>query len=125
MVRAIFMAAPESRQRKIIRMQESKLESALAYQIKVCGLPVPVREFVFAPPRKWRFDFSWPWLKLAVECEGGTFVGGGHVRGKGYELNCDKYNTATMNGWRLLRFTGKHIRTGEAISMIEKALGRK
>jgi hypothetical protein len=25
----------------------------------------PVREFVFAPPRKWRFDFFFPAKKLA------------------------------------------------------------
>src|SRR5687768_16750315 len=31
------------------------------------------------PARRWRFDFAWPELKVAVECDGGTFTGGRHV----------------------------------------------
>ena len=31
----------------------------------------PVREYIFHPKRKWRFDFYFPERKLAVEIEGG------------------------------------------------------
>ena len=27
---------------------------------KAWGLPVPVAELRFAPPRRWRFDWAWP-----------------------------------------------------------------
>ena len=39
----------------------------------------PVRELQFHLDRKWRFDFAFVPEKLAVEIEGGLFVGGGEV----------------------------------------------
>jgi very-short-patch-repair endonuclease len=65
----------------------------------------PTPEFRFHPKRRWRFDFAWPAEKIAVECEGGTWSGGRHTRGKGYEGDCEKYNEAVILGWRVLRFT--------------------
>ena len=105
-------------------MKESVLERNLAFQIKALGLPVPEREYYFHPPRRWRVDFFFK-PDLAVEVEGGTYSNGRHSRGTGFEKDCEKYNQMTLDGIRLLRFTGKHIRTGEAVNMIEQALGRK
>jgi very-short-patch-repair endonuclease len=42
---------------------------------------------------------------LAVEVEGGMWTRGRHVRGEGYEGDCEKYNAAVLGGWRVLRFT--------------------
>jgi hypothetical protein len=61
-------------------------------------------------PRKWRFDFSWPALKIAVEVEGGTWVKGAHSRGKRYASDCAKYGAAALSGWILLRWTTDAIR---------------
>lgn len=66
-------------------------------------------EYQFALPRKWRFDFCWPDLKLAVEIEGGTWIQGRHSRGKGFEKDAEKYNTAAMLGWLVLRFTTRQV----------------
>lgn len=68
-------------------------------------LPPPEQEYRFHSVRRWRFDFCWPTSKLAVEVEGGTWVRGRHVRGTGYEGDCEKYNAAVLGGWRVLRFT--------------------
>ena len=100
----------------------SKLEAELALHIQAAGLPEPVREFRFHPTRRWKIDFAWPDQWLAVEVEGGTFSGGRHVRGKGFELDCVKYNAAALDGWTLLRFTGDMIKSGDAIAVIEAAL---
>lgn len=79
------------------------------------------RRFVSANgrPRMWRFDFAWPAYRVAVELEGGVFVGGGHNRGVIYTSNCRKYNAATILGWRVLRFTIKDIED-RPVQMIEE-----
>jgi len=74
------------------------------------GLPAPEAEYRFHEKRKWRFDFAWPDSMVAVEIEGGTFVRGRHTRGMGHHKDCEKYNQATLLGWRVLRFTALHLR---------------
>lgn len=89
----------------------SELEERLAQQIDVTGLPAPEREYMFARHigRRWRFDFAWPWLMVAVEVEGATFAGGRHTRGSGFAADAEKYNAAAEHGWTVLRYTGGQI----------------
>lgn len=100
----------------------SELEEELAYQLRITKLPIPIREFQFAELRRWRFDFAWPDLKLAVEVEGGSWIGGRHARGAGFRLDCEKYNEAQLRGWKLLRFTGEMVSDGSALNLIEWVL---
>jgi very-short-patch-repair endonuclease len=72
-------------------------------------LPPATPEHRFAPPRRWRFDRAYPDRKLAIELEGGVWSGGRHTRPAGFEADCDKYNCATVEGWRVLRFTAKML----------------
>lgn len=65
----------------------------------------PVTEYRFARPRRWRFDFAWPDLRIAVEIEGGVYTRGRHVRPGGYQGDIEKYNAAVLAGWRVLRYT--------------------
>lgn len=86
-------------------------------------LPEPVTEHRFAKPvRQFRFDFAWPDRRLAVEVDGGTWTGGRHTRGAGFESDCEKTNLAQLLGWRVLRFTTSMIRDGRAIATIREAL---
>jgi len=101
-------------------MKQSELEMELAFHIRAVDLPEPEREYQFHPKRKWRFDFAWPGIKLAAECEGGTWNRGRHTRGSGFEKDCEKYNAAVLLGWRVLRFTNKMIASGEAIETLEE-----
>lgn len=94
----------------------------MAFQIRAYKLPAPTREFRFDPVRRWRFDFSWPEKKVALEIEGGVWTGGRHTRGKGFISDCEKYNAATLAGWRVFRVVNEHIRSGEAIQLAQKAL---
>ena len=87
-----------------------------------------VREYRFAPRRRWRFDFAWPdgpiHDRWAVEVEGGTWVNGRHGRGKGFEADCEKYARAALLGWRVIRVTPAQIRSGAALAWIERAVKR-
>jgi hypothetical protein len=76
------------------------------------GWPLPVREFVFFPARRWRLDYAWPAQRLALEIEGGVWVRGRHVRPRGYRQDCEKYNRALLDGWCLLRVTPEMIQEG-------------
>jgi very-short-patch-repair endonuclease len=100
----------------------SEGEETLALHIRAEKLPEPVREHVFAPPRKWRLDFAWPEQKLAVEVEGGIFTAGRHSRGAGLLADMAKYNAAALAGWRVLRFFTDQVRDGTAIATIKGAL---
>lgn len=88
------------------------------------GIPEPVLEYRFAPPRRWRFDWAWPSLKLAVEQEGGAWTQGRHNRAAGFLKDMEKYNAAAAAGWTVLRFTPQEIRGGEAFATIARAMQR-
>lgn len=85
----------------------------------------PEREFRFHPDRKWRFDFAFvPDAKLAVEVEGGTWQIGRHQRASGFAADAEKYNAATVLGWRVLRYTTQMVLSGTAIADVLTILGK-
>lgn len=96
----------------------SPLEELLVWQLRVAGIPDPVREHRFFADRRWRFDFAWPKQMLAVEVEGGVWSNGRHTRPAGFLADIEKYNRATLLGWRVLRVTGEEIRGGSAVAII-------
>lgn len=100
----------------------SDLELALLFQIRATKLPVPVTEYRFHATRKWRFDLAWEPQKLAVEIEGGGWVGGRHNQPQGSAKDMEKYDEAVLAGWRVLRFNAAMIHNGTALVMIERAL---
>jgi len=107
----------------------SEGEEALALHIRAHKLPKPSREYRFRPTgRRWRFDYAWPELALAVEVEGGTWgkkKKSGHTTGSGFEKDCEKYNAAALDGWAVLRYTTKMVMDGRAIDQIEKTIQRR
>lgn len=106
--------------------KQSTLERKVTLQIAASGLPRPEVEHRFHATRKWRFDFCWPDQMVALEVEGGVFGPriGRHTSPVGFHKDCDKYNAATVDGWRVLRVTSKHIQGGEVIPLLESALAR-
>lgn len=111
----------------------------LAAQVRMVGLPVAVRELRFcretvgdhkgvrarlakAGLQDWRFDLSWPSLKVAAEVDGGGYVNGGHNRGAHMESDCAKLSTAVAMGWRVLRVTPKQVKDGRALKWVEAAI---
>jgi len=103
------------------KRERSKWELELAFQIKCIGLPIPTEEHKFLEKRRFRFDFAWIDRKIACECDGMPF-GGRHTKGKGFINDCEKFNLATLAGWRILRFVPDTIKDGSAIAMLEEIL---
>lgn len=101
---------------------QSGLEKELLFQIKAVKLPTPIIEYKFCDTRKWRADFGWPNHLLLVEVEGGIFTNGRHSRARGFINDCEKYNWATLHGFRVLRVTAPHIHSGCALAWIEQGL---
>lgn len=83
------------------------------------GLPEPVREYVFAPPRKFRADWAWPLEKVIVEQNGGIWRKGGHSSGRGLLRDYEKLNLAQVLGWRYLVYTPAQLSSGEAIEDLQ------
>ena len=81
------------------------------------------QEFQFHPTRKWRADFHLKGKKVLVEGEGGIWSNGRHTRGKGYLRDLEKYNTATMMGYQVIRFSTEQVKSGKAIEQILKLIG--
>lgn len=91
-------------------------------QVRGLKLPKPEREFKFHPDRRWRFDFAWPDLRIAVEIEGGVWSEGRHNRGEGYCSDMEKYNAAGELGWLVLRYDTEKVKKGIAIQEVEQIL---
>lgn len=92
-----------------------------ALHVRLEKLIHPTREYRFNADRKWRFDFAWPDIRIAVEVEGGTSFGlSRHSRGEGFEADCEKYNAAAAKGWRVFRFTTQMVKDGRAIAEIKR-----
>lgn len=69
-----------------------------------------VKEFKFLKDRKFRFDFYLPDYALGIEYEG-IFAGKSrHTSVMGYSKDTEKYNLATLNGYRILRYTAMNYK---------------
>jgi very-short-patch-repair endonuclease len=99
-------------------------EELFALHMKARGL-TPVREYVFAPERKYRADFAFPDRKILIEIEGGTQGNGRHNRAVGYEADCRKYNLAAALGFMVFRFTTAMVKSGVAEKQVAELLVAK
>jgi hypothetical protein len=61
--------------------------------------------------RRWRWDFVLEPVetKIAIEINGGSWIGGRHNFGKGYENDLEKLNFAMTTGWIVLQYTPQTI----------------
>lgn len=112
------------------------LAETMALQLAQSGVPPYETEVIFHPRRRWRFDFAWPALKVALEVEGGIWgrskqkpcpvcgatEKGAHGRGTGIERDAEKYSEAAILGWCVIRATPKSIPDGRALAMVVRAL---
>jgi len=104
----------------------SKLEEKAASAFDASGIEAYEREYVFALPRRWRFDFAWPAKKVAVEIEGGVWVRGSHQRPVRFISDCEKYNRAALDHWLVLRYTSEDLKDPSTmVEQVKQALRRE
>jgi hypothetical protein len=109
---------------KVARKRIDLADGFLVMWKALSKMPPPVREFQFHPDRKWRWDIAWPEFKTALECDGGTYVKGGHSRGRQQRRDFEKQNAAVALGWRVFRATTDLLRDdpGGLVEQIETVL---
>lgn len=92
---------------------------------RVCNTQLGVeciKEHRFYKPRMWRFDYAIPAYKIALEVEGGVYTRGRHVRPLGFLGDIEKYNTATLLGWRVFRTTPNKLLTNSVLTLLKNAI---
>lgn len=110
-------------------------EITFAFQCRAHRLPMFKREYKFAADigRGWRFDFAFVEYKAAIEVEGlvvkrvngELVVTGRHVHPAGFRNDAEKYATAAVLGWHVLRFEQSQIGSGVAIDFTVQLLRSK
>lgn len=77
------------------------------------------------PVKRFRIDFCHPQAKVAIECQGGTWVQGmGHSSGKGIERDCRKFCSLASMGYLVFPLTCKMI-TVEWIDAIASTIRKR
>jgi very-short-patch-repair endonuclease len=82
-----------------------------------------LKEVRFHAERRWRFDYMLLDAQVAIEIEGAIWTRGRHVRGAGFQADMNKYNHATMMGYRVLRFSTEDVLRGRAKAFLAEWLG--
>jgi very-short-patch-repair endonuclease len=88
-------------------------------------IPEPEREVRFHPVRRWRFDYAWPDQRIALEIDGGVWVGGRHSGGAGQVKDMEKMNHAAALGWRVFRCEPKPASVRAVLELVSSAIGAK
>ena len=70
------------------------------------------KEYEFSKYRKWRFDYAWEKLKIAVEIDG---FGYGHQAQQRIAQNNEKRNAAVEAGWRVLVFDSRLLGSKQGV----------
>jgi very-short-patch-repair endonuclease len=82
-------------------------------------------ELPFHPKRKWRFDYAFPSVKVAVEIDGGVFTGGRHSGGMGQKRDFEKMNAAAEMGWAVLHYLPSERMEGRTMLQILNTINER
>lgn len=97
-----------------------KAKWEMEVMLRLAGLEYQT-EFMFHPERKWRADFAVPNLKCLIEYEGLFSEKSRHTTINGFIGDCEKYRSAAILGWKVLRYTNKdYTKMSEDINEILK-----
>lgn len=116
--------------RQVIKKQKKSRQTGNSAQIRdvftvICKTDLGVecvKEYKFHPERKWRFDYAVPEYRIALEVEGGVWTSGRHTRPQGFLGDIEKYNTATLMGWRVFRTTPTELYRTATINLLKEAI---
>lgn len=90
------------------KIKPSAEKDAIEATLQLLNLPY-ITELKFLEDRKFRFDFAFVrnGIKVAIEYEGINSGTSRHTSITGYSKDTEKYNLATIHGWKVLRYTMK------------------
>lgn len=86
----------------------AKAKADIEYTLRELGVKY-VKEFEFALPRKFRFDYYIPALRLGIEYEGIMSAKARHTSVVGYTRDTEKYNLAQSLEYTVLRYTAINV----------------
>lgn len=110
-------AAELRRARARANKDKNELPFLMLFKSRHPDLPNPERDYVFAPPRRFKFDFAWKGLLVSCELNGGGRRGR-HSSLTGQKNDCDKLNLAVgILGWRVLQFNVIHLK--DMVSVVD------
>lgn len=96
-----------------------------SYYLRILApdLPVPEREYSFARPRRWRFDYFWPDRNVAVEVDGNAWSTRGGGR-HGQDSDRWKMSHAAAMGIRVFRFSPQMLEDepDKCIALVRRAM---
>jgi len=110
------------RKKTVIKRAEARPLTEIKLMLQLMNIDF-VAEHKFHEERKWRFDIAIPSLKIAIEYEGIMSRKSRHTTVTGYAKDCEKYNAATIAGWRVLRYNVFNYRSAGAD--VESIIGRR
>jgi hypothetical protein len=103
----------------------SRLEEKFStlWQKEFATIPLE-REYRFAPPRRYRLDFAYLSGKVAIEINGGNWIGGRHSTADGLAKEYEKLRLLAMNDWLYYPLTGEDLTLNNLESLAALCLGR-
>jgi hypothetical protein len=82
------------------------------------NLPIPQAEYKFHNKRKFKFDYAYPDLFIAIEVEGGVFTRQAHGSVKGILRDIEKYTLAASLGYKIIRVLPSKLLLQETMEII-------
>lgn len=119
---------PKKRRSKDQAVRKAKadaIRAAFKLRCKDNGLPIPATEYIFdqsSAKRRFAFDYAWIDEKIALEVDGGIWVGGAHGRGSGILRDQEKRNLATVQGWAVYHCVPKTLMADETVALLQNAM---
>lgn len=114
------------------KAEKPSKEDLFDFQLRSMMLPKFERQVMFAKSigRRWMLDFACSTYMLAIEIEGlvvmringELIVKGRHASISGFKSDCEKYASAAVLGWTVIRFEQSQVKDGTAIAFTQRVL---
>jgi very-short-patch-repair endonuclease len=95
--------------KQILREERRKNERWFESRWKLIGGQPYEAQYRYHPTRKWRADYTFPSVKILLECDGG----GHKMYWKVYRNDVEKMNAALFLGWQVFRVTTDMVRADD------------
>ena len=116
-----IVSHPEQRSRLPKASQPSELEQRFLENWNMLTNNEPLlREYVFAPDRKFRLDFYHEHSRVGIEVNGGTWTVGGHSTGKGIGRDARKSLLAATYGIHVIAVTSDMLSQKEIVLTLDQ-----